>query len=104
MYVIIEKSNRKNKKYVAKIYKDIEMGNTKYKSVNFGDSRYQDYTMHKDAKRKELYLKRHQGENWDDPYKPAFWAKNLLWNKTTIKSSARDIAKKYNIIINDIRI
>ena len=93
--VIIERSKRKHKKYVAKIYNPYIY--EKPKKIHFGDNRYQDYTMHKDPKRKELYLLRHSKYNTTDIYTPGFWATNLLWNKTTLKDSAKDIKKRYNI-------
>ena len=46
--IILEKSSRKNKKYKVTLPDG--------KTVNFGDDRYEDYTMHKDIKRKDLYL------------------------------------------------
>lgn len=51
----IEKSNRKFKKFVAKF--KIE---GKIKLVHFGDNRYEDYTIHKDSKRRDNYLQRHK--------------------------------------------
>ena len=46
-------SDRKNKKYVV-----VFQYNNKIKEVNFGDSRYEDFTQHKDPVRKERYIKR----------------------------------------------
>ena len=40
-----------SKKYTAIIGK---------KSIHFGAAGYEDYTIHKDDKRKELYIKRHE--------------------------------------------
>jgi hypothetical protein len=98
MNITIERSNRKHKKYVAKIYKPGAYG--KPKKIHFGDNRYQDYTMHKDPKRKELYLLRHSNDPINDIYTPAFWAINLLWNKPTLKGSAKDIKKRYGNMMN----
>lgn len=91
--IIIQRSNRKNKKYVAKIYDKMD----KPKKIHFGDNRYQDYTMHKNEARKESYLKRHKNEDWYNIYTPGFWATNLLWNKPTIKESIKDIKQRFNI-------
>ena len=57
MRIVLRKSKRKNKKYV------IEMQNLGHKH-HFGDSRYRDYTSHKDEKRKTSYLARHRKEDW----------------------------------------
>ena len=49
--VIIKKSNNPKKKYDALV---------NGKTVSFGASGYEDFTIHKDEKRKDNYLKRHQ--------------------------------------------
>ena len=51
MEVILQKSILPSKKYTAVI------GG---RSIHFGASGYEDYTIHKDDKRKELYIKRHE--------------------------------------------
>ena len=48
----VKRSTRKNKKYMV-LYKD--------KWIHYGDSRYQDFTQHKDSKRRDSYLKRARG-------------------------------------------
>lgn len=70
------------------------------KTIKFGDSNYQDYTIHKDPLRKKLYDSRHKkNENWSDPYTAGFWAKQLLWNKPTLQESIKDIENRFNITI-----
>lgn len=45
-------------------------------TIYFGDSKYLDYTKHKDPIRLKRYLKRHaSNEDWSDPFTAAFWAK-----------------------------
>ena len=56
MNLYITKSKRKNKKY------DLLDSDKKY-ILSFGDSRYQDYTMHKNDDRKNNYLSRHGKED-----------------------------------------
>jgi len=103
----LSKSTRKNKKYMVLINEDW---------VHFGDSDYEDYTIHKDKKRKENYIKRHTAHrrdrtahrrdrpalsnNWKNINSPAFWSLNLLWNKPTIKESIKDIEKKNSVRID----
>ena len=95
MVYILEKSKRKNKKYVI-----IMDDNMKH---HFGDNRYEDYTIHKDIERKNRYIKRTAKQPQDNIHSPSFWSLNLLWNKPTIEQSIKDIEKKYNIkIINRI--
>jgi hypothetical protein len=84
------RSNRANKKWYVR---ELD-GN---KTVHFGDSRYADYTQHKDANRKLSYLKRHSNEDWNDPSTAGFWSRWLLWNRKSIKASIKDIEKRFNI-------
>lgn len=100
MSVILQPSTRKNKKYQV-IFVGAD-GKTPYKTIHFGDSRYEDFTQHNDEERKKLYIKRHQKrENWLDPFTSGFWAFNLLWNRKTLKASIKDIKKKFKINILD---
>lgn len=80
-------------------------GKTKYtvvyngKTIKFGAYGMSDYTKHRDDTKKERYIKRHSvRENFIDPTTKGFWAKNILWNKKTIKESIDDVKKKLNII------
>ena len=62
MLVAIEPSKMKTKKYTAIFYD----GDKKVKTIHFGSTGMSDYTIHKDDKRKERYLKRHEkNENWN---------------------------------------
>ena len=72
---------------------------------NFGDSRYDDYTTHGDEKRKSSYLARHWKEDWTKKgiHTAGFWSRFLLWNKSTIKASIKDIEKKFKVTIVDKR-
>jgi hypothetical protein len=74
------------------------------KTVHFGDSRYEDYTIHKDENRKQRYLNRHQKrENWNDPRTAGFWSRWLLWNKKSIKKSIKDIQNKFGIKVRVLK-
>lgn len=90
---VSKKYDSQNKKYDA-ILDDGE----KIKTVSFGDNRFQDFTMHRNEERKKLYIGRRSNmekKYHNDPYKPAFWALHLLWNKPTISASIDDIEKNY---------
>ena len=97
MEVVLKKSKQKNKKYAVVVDK---------KTINFGAEGYEDYTTHKDEHRKERYEKRHKPtENWNKSgiETPGFWAKHILWNKSTLGDSIKDTGKKFGInIINKI--
>ena len=88
----LQKLSNDKKKY------SVQLPNSK-KHVKFGDSNYEDYTMHKDDVRKKNYVDRHKNDKLHDLSKAGFWAMELLWNKKTVKQSIKDIEKKHNIKI-----
>jgi hypothetical protein len=65
-------SKRKDKKYAIR-------HPITNKLVNFGQMNYEDYTKHKDEKRRKNFLSRNS--KWKDakPYTPAFLSYYLLW-------------------------
>ena len=99
MNIIITPSIKNDKKFTATI-NDTKNNN---KKIHFGAKLYEDYTIHKDDKRKKAYLARHKHDNYTDPLYPSFYATNLLWNKPTLKESIVDINKKYKNI-NTVKI
>jgi hypothetical protein len=96
MKVIITKSNRPGKKWRAN-FEGLK------KTVHFGQEGAEDYTMHKDAARQERYVNRHNNEreNWTTSgiTTAGFWSRWLLWNKPSLKASAKDIEKRFNVKI-----
>lgn len=91
--IYLTKSTKKNKKWTV--------SNPKIGTVHFGDSRYEDYTQHKDPERKENYLKRHRkSENWNlsGIKTAAFWARWIGWNKKTIDEAIDYLNNKYKSI------
>jgi hypothetical protein len=84
------KSDKKDKKYFIMTLEG--------KHVYFGATGYEDYTMHKDPKRKEAYIKRHQNnEDWSKSGidTAGFWSRWYLWNLPTAKASYEDIKKRF---------
>ena len=67
----INLSTRKNKKYM------IQRPNGKW--VHFGDLRYEDYTYHKDDKRRQSFLFRNWRWASAPKYSPAYLSFILLW-------------------------
>ncbi len=96
MNIVITPSDKTNKKFTALI--DDKKNNNK-KSIHFGDSRYSDYTLHKDTERKKAYLARHKKDNFNNPNYAGFYSTNLLWNKPTLKESLKNTNEKYNLNI-----
>ena len=70
------------------------------RTILFGDSAYEDFTTHRDEARRQRYLARHSArENWSNPMTAGFWARNILWNKPTIRESIADTKRRYGISI-----
>lgn len=102
--VVIVKSKNKDKKFTAqfKIKNQNENENEqtiqtiKIKSVDFGGAGYDDYTIHKDEKRKESYLKRHKkNEDWSDFKSAGALSRYILWNKKTFAESFDNYVKTF---------
>ena len=88
MEVIIKRSKKNDKKFDA-----IVDGK---KTVSFGAAGMSDFTHHKDPERKQRYINRHKkNENWNDAKTAGFYAKHVLWNKTSLQASVADINKKF---------
>lgn len=75
---LIERSTRKNKKFVATI-----PGSP---PVHFGHTAYQDFLDHKDPERRKRYLVRAKGIRdgkgrltWNNPKSANYWSVHLLW-------------------------
>lgn len=86
----LTKSKSKNKKW------NIKNG----KTINFGQKGYEDFTIHKDPNRKKNYINRHKKrEDWNDLNTAGAWSKGLLWNKSTLNKSIKDMENRFNINI-----
>lgn len=69
--------------------------------VKFGAKGYEDFTIHKDEKRKERYIARHKKREeiyWNNPNTKSYWSLHLLWNKPTLEASYRDIKKHLKLL------
>ena len=90
--ITIERSNKPDKKYLATV-------NNKH--IHFGNSKYHDYTIHKDNDRKERYIARHKAR--EDYTKqgvatPGHLSRFILWNEPTIQQNINKLNKKYTDI------
>jgi len=93
MEIKLSKSTRKDKKYM------VEIDN---KKIHFGATGYSDFTLHKDPKRKKLYIMRHKKrENWEISgiKTPGFWARWILWNLPSLEESIDNVERKFKIKI-----
>ena len=48
-------------------------------NLHFGDKRYEDFTIHKDEKRRASFKARHRCSERNDKTTPAYWACTKLW-------------------------
>jgi hypothetical protein len=75
------------------------------KKIYFGSKKYEDYTTHKNLKRKNAYILRHKKkENWEisGVNTAGWWAYKFLWSYPTkkeayekIKEELKEIFKTY---------
>jgi hypothetical protein len=104
------KKNRKNlrkRKQITMIEARLSRDPTKKwkveleeRTVRFGAKGYQDFTMHKDPKRRSAYLKRHApNQDWSRAgrHTPGFWARWLLWEHPSLDQAIHTLARKFGI-------
>jgi len=94
--VKISNDNETNKKMKAEFF---DSKGKKIKTVRFGAKGYSDFlTNNNDEEKKKRYLNRHRkNEDWNDPMTAGTLAKDILWNKPTLKQSIEDYKKKFNL-------
>jgi hypothetical protein len=94
--MVIEKGTGKNKKLKAIFYDD---QGKKIKTTQFGDSRYEDYTQHKDKKRRSKYRARHKKDLDKGNYMTAgFLSYYILWGESAaLKTNINKYKKKFNL-------
>ncbi len=75
--ISVKKSTNPKKKWTA----TFRMPENKFKSVSFGDPIRDDYLQHRDLKRRDNYLKRHQRDlRTKNPLKPGYLAYFITWS------------------------
>lgn len=93
--VVISQSDKKGKKMKA-VFTDTKTN--KKKTIHFGAKGMSDFTIHKDPKRKERYLKRHKvNENWNKPDTAGALSRWILWNKPTLSASIKDFKTRFKL-------
>lgn len=94
MEYILNKSNRKNKKFMITTPTN--------NIIHFGAYGYSDYTINKNIDKKNAYIARHKvNEDWTKKgiNSAGFWARWILWNEPNLNDSIRDAEKRFNIKI-----
>ena len=80
MHLEIRSSSKPNKKYDAIFTRKDKTTIV----IRFGDKRYEDYTQHKNKKRRELYILRHRkNENWDNPETAGSLSRYIPWGNSS---------------------
>jgi hypothetical protein len=93
--VSVTRSHNPDKKYDATFkYPD---GHTK--TVSFGATGYEDYTMHHDKERRRRYIERHsRREPFTDPTKPGTLSRYILWgDATNVKSGISGYKRRFGL-------
>ena len=92
--VEISRSSRKDKRFKA------EFGG---RAVHFGSKTGSTFVDHGDEKTKRAWEARHRvNENWQDYDTAGALAKHLLWNRASLRASARDLnarQKQYRFVV-----
>jgi hypothetical protein len=89
----IKKSNKSGKKYMATFET-----NGRKKVIHFGAKGMGDYTLHKDIKRRNRYIFRHQKDTkTGDPSRAGYLSLYVLWNKPSLKASIADYKRRLNV-------
>tara|TARA_R110002126_G_scaffold112678_1_gene250987 strand:- start:939 stop:1226 length:288 start_codon:yes stop_codon:yes gene_type:complete len=84
LYTPWKNTTKSNFKFWVYVKADTKKG---YKKIGFGDKNYEDFTQHKDNKRRKSYLarakgiKNKQGElTWKDKNSANYYSVKYLWN------------------------
>ena len=81
--VVISKSERPEKRFMAKFEK---------KTVHFGQKGGKAFVDHRDEKKKAAWEARHRvREDWGDYDTAGALSKHVLWNKTSVSASVKDL-------------
>lgn len=94
-FISLQSANDGKHKYIVVL---LNTKTGRHNSIKFGDYGMEDYTTHRDLKRKKLYESRHiVREDWNNPGTAGFWSKWLLWNKPSIGASLKDTIQQFNL-------
>ena len=89
-------SDRPDKKFMVYF---INPDTNRLKTIHFGAEPYSDFLQSQDEERKRLYRIRHADDKINDLTKSGAWSWYLLWNKSTLSKSIKNMEKKFNITI-----
>ena len=95
--ISIGESTKADKKMMAVFEND-----GRKKTVHFGSSGMDDYTITKDKAQRQLYLDRHEArENWNDPMTAGALSRWILWGGSVSRSkNIAEFKKKFFNVVN----
>ena len=94
MKVIIEKSDRQNKRYKAVFFDNSK----KIKTTHFGLDTGSTFIDHKDVNKKYAWIARHEVKGkFKDFTSASSLSYHLLWNKPSLSASFNDYLRKFNL-------
>ena len=93
--MIIKKSNKSGKKYMAIFEKD----NGRTKTTHFGAAGMKDYTLTGDKERRRLYRQRHSKDlRTNDPTRAGYLSYYILWGESkSIRQNINSYKKRFNL-------
>lgn len=94
----LKRSTNPKKKYMVTFHWKDAKGKARKKTVHFGASGMEDYTIHKDLDRKKRYIARHSAiSNFDKYMSAASLSRYVLWNLPDLDSSWEFYLSKFNL-------
>lgn len=93
MRATLRQSTRKDKRYQVTF--ETQDGT---RTIHFGSSCHENYTMHGDPRRRARYISRHEArERWDDPTTAGFWSRWLSWEEPTMNDAIEALKRNKRI-------
>jgi len=95
MKMVIKKSDKPGKKYVAIFTRD----NGRTKRTNFGSAGMKDYTLTGDKERRRLYRNRHRKDlTTNDPTRAGYLSYYILWGESkSIRQNIKSYKNRFNL-------
>jgi hypothetical protein len=95
MKMVVKRSDKPNKKYMAVFTKD----NGRTKTTHFGQRGATDYLLSKDKERRARYRQRHKKDlKTKDPTRAGFLSYYLLWgDSTSLRTNIQSYKRRFNL-------
>lgn len=99
VYMDIVKGTAKHKKWKAIFSHYIDGKKKTIKTTQFGDDRYEDYSMHKNKERRAAYRKRHKKDLERGDYMSAgYLSYYILWGESVaLKTNISNYKKRFKL-------